>query len=50
MKDVVHVSVHAGEAADGAEALAAVLAHDEVAVGLVETLGILRIDDQVWAK
>ena len=45
-EDVVHIAVHAGEPADVAEALATVLAHDEIAVGLVEAIGILRIDDE----
>ena len=44
---VVHVAVHAVETADSAEALAAVLAEDQRAVGLEDTLGILRVDDQV---
>src|SRR5204863_4544552 len=46
-EDVVHIPVHAAEPADGAEALAAVLTHDEVAVGLVEAIGVLRINDEV---
>src|ERR1700752_2669980 len=43
---VVQVTVHAGEAADYREALAAVLRHDQVTVGLEETFWVLRIDDQ----
>ena len=44
---IVHVAVHADEAADRAEALAAILAEDHRSVGLKDSLGVLRIDDQI---
>ena len=44
---VVQVAVHAVEAADDREALAAVLGEDQVAVGLEDALGVPGIDDQV---
>ena len=44
---IVHIAVHADEAAHGGEALAAILAQDQRAVGLVDASGIARIDGQV---
>src|SRR5207248_9215301 len=41
---VVQVAVHAVEAADDREALAAVLGEDQVAVGLGDALGVPGID------
>ena len=44
---VMHIAMHAVEAADRREAPAAVVAGDQRAVGLEEVLRILRVDDQV---
>ena len=43
----MNIAVHADEAANGAEALAAILAEDQRTVRFVHALGILRIDDEV---
>ena len=45
--DAVHVAMHAVEAADRREALAAVIAADQRAIGLVDELRVDRIDDQM---